>query len=245
SQTGLQTTSHNVSNANTDGYSRQRVTQEAGMPMTVPGLGQLGTGVLVSSINRVTDDYLINQVQKENSVLKTYEQKSAVLGQLESIYNEPSETGLNAQMNKVFAAWTNLGSNPELTTAKTMVVQQSKSFTDTIHHMDTQIGELHEETVFEMEKHVLDFNSTLEQLDSLNQQIFNVSVKGQTPNDLLDQRYRLLGKLNDVASVEKKIDKYNRVSVDLGGENVLNEKGHKSISVVIGSDENGSILSQA
>lgn len=242
-QHGLQTTSHNVSNANTEGYSRQRVTMEADLPMTVPGVGQLGTGVLISSVNRVTDNYLVNQVQKEQSVLTTYEKKSEVLGQLEAIYNEPSETGLNTQLGKVFASWTNLGSNPEMATAKTMVMQQTQSFTDTVHHMATQMDELRDETVFGMEKQALDFNSTIEQLDSLNQQIFNVSVKGQTPNDLLDQRDRLLGQLNEVAGVEKTFDKFNRVFVKLDEQDVLTKNSRTELSVVVGNEEGGSVLS--
>lgn len=231
SQIGLQTTGHNLSNLNTAGYSRQRVTQEADTPMTFAGIGQVGTGVLTSSINRVTDDYLINQVQKEHSVLKTYEQKSDLLGKLEAIYNEPSDSGLSGQMNKVFAAWTNLGSQPELETSKTMVVQQTHSFTDTLHHMGRQMDELLEEGQSLLEKDARDFNSTIEQLDTLNKQIFNVVAKGHTPNDLLDQRDRLLGKLSDTVGVEKSIDSYSRVSITLGGETILNAKERNTLSV--------------
>src|SRR5699024_4603904 len=128
-------------------------------------------------------------------------------GQLEAIFNEPSATGLNNNISEVFSSWTYLGSNPELATAKTMVAQNSETFTDTLHHMSNQIDSLHNGTVKDIEKDVLDFNAKIQQLDSLNKQIFNVTVKGESPNDLLDQQDKLLNDLAGIAGVETTYDK--------------------------------------
>ncbi|MGB7366043.1 flagellar hook-associated protein FlgK, partial [Carnobacterium jeotgali] len=201
-QSALQTTSHNISNANTEGYSRQKVTMVADNPYTLGGIGQLGTGVRIASIDRIVDPYVNNQLRNENSSLEMYSQKSDVLGQLEGIFNEPSTTGLNNNLSKVFASWTYLGSNPELATAKTMVAQNSETFTDTLHHMSNQIDNLHAGTVQDIKKNVLDFNSKVTQLDSLNQQIFNMTSQGQAPNDLLDQQDKILSELSGIAGVE-------------------------------------------
>lgn len=220
-QSALQTTSHNISNANTEGYSRQKVTMVADNPYTLGGIGQLGTGVRIASIDRIVDPYVNNQLRNENSSLEMYSQKSDVLGQLEGIFNEPSTTGLNNNLSKVFASWTYLGSNPELATAKTMVAQNSETFTDTLHHMSNQIDNLHAGTVQDIKKNVLDFNSKVTQLDSLNKQIFNMTSQGQSPNDLLDQQDKILSELSGIAGVEAIPDKFNRVSVTVGKQVVL------------------------
>lgn len=230
-QSALQTTSHNISNANTEGYSRQKVTMVADNPYTLGGIGQLGTGVRIASIDRIVDPYVNNQLRNENSSLEMYSQKSDVLGQLEGIFNEPSTTGLNNNLSKVFASWTYLGSNPELATAKTMVAQNSETFTDTLHHMSNQIDNLHAGTVQDIKKNVLDFNSKVTQLDSLNKQIFNMTSQGQAPNDLLDQQDKILSELSGIAGVEATYDKFNRVSVSIGGQPVLTEKSIAELSV--------------
>lgn len=230
-QSALQTTSHNISNANTVGYSRQKVTMVADNPYTLGGIGQLGTGVRISSIDRIVDPYVNKQLRNEISSLGMYSKKSEVLGQLEGIFNEPSTTGLNNNLSKVFSSWTYLGSNPELATAKTMVAQNSETFTDTLHHMSNQIDSLHEGTVQDIKKDVLDFNAKVEQLDSLNKQIFNMTSQGQVPNDLLDQQDKILSELTGIAGVEASYDKFNRVSVSVGGQPVLTEDSIAKMTV--------------
>lgn len=239
-QSALQTTGHNIANSNTVGYSRQRVSMVASNPYTLGGIGQLGTGVRIASIDRIVDPYVNKQLQSGNSTLETYKQKADVLGQLESIYNEPSDTGLNNSLNEVYASWTQLGSNPETLTSKTMVAQTSKTFTDTLHHMSNQMDNLKEGTVKDIEKNVLDFNTKLEQLNTLNKQIFNVAIKNQTPNDLLDQQDRLVSELSGIAGVEVSYDQYNRVNVSMGENDLLKEGKINTIATT--DDGTGSIV---
>lgn len=220
-QTALQTTSHNVSNMNTAGYSRQRVNLEAANPYTMAGTGQLGTGVKMGGVERIVDDYVTKQIQDETSSYSRYATKSDALAQLEMVFNEPSETGLSNRFSRVFAAWNYLGANPELATAKTMVSQESQTLTDTFAQMATQIEGLEGDTLYAIEKNVLDFNDKVEQLSTLNKQIFNVVIKGQTPNDLLDQRDRLTTELAGIADVAISYDKFQGVSLELDGQTVL------------------------
>ena len=190
-QTALQTTSHNLSNMNTVGYSRQRVDLQADLPYHLNGVGQLGTGVKMAGVVRVVDDYVTKQIQQETGTFNRYETKADSLAQLEMIFNEPSETGLSKGFSRFYSSWNYLGANPELATAKTMVSQEAQTLTDTLSHMANQIEGLRGDTEYAIEKDVLDFNGKVEQLDTLNKQIFNVMAKGHTPNDLLDQRDRL------------------------------------------------------
>lgn len=217
-QTALHTVGHNISNANTKGFSRQRVEMKADLPFHLGGVGQLGTGVKIDGVIRVVDPLINKQIRNENSTLNWFQEKSFGLDQLEVVFNEPSTTGLNSSLANMFNSWQELSKNPENLASKTMVIEQTKTLTDNINHMANQIDTLRDGTVDQMEKNALDFNATIDQLNNLNQQIFNIAVKGHPPNDLLDQRDMLLNDLSDITSIDAKFDEYGRVAVDLKGE---------------------------
>lgn len=231
-QTALQTTSHNLSSMNTTGYSRQRVNLEANNPYTSHGVGQLGTGVRISGVVRIADDYVTKQIQKENASLTRHATKSEVLGQLETIFNEPSDTGLSAGFGRFYSAWNYLGANPELATAKTMVSQESQTLTDTVSQMASQLESLQGDTIHSIEKDVLDFNEKVDQLATLNKQIFNVVIKGQSPNDLLDQRDVLTTELASIADLEITYDKFQGVSLKLDKVSILEGDTINKLAVV-------------
>ncbi|WP_303861354.1 flagellar hook-associated protein FlgK, partial [Alkalibaculum bacchi] len=214
-QTALQTVIHNISNANTEGFSRQRVDLKADRASNYTGVGQLGTGVKMESIVRLVDDYVSKQIRQENGTLQQYTTKSQVLDQLEVIFNEPSDTGLNFNLGEMFDSWQELSSNPENLSSKTIVVEKSKTLTDTLKHMTSQTDSLIGETKGQIEKNVQDMNSIIKKLDSLNKQIFNISLKDQIPNDLLDQRDLMLKDLSSITDFNATFDTYGRVTLSL------------------------------
>lgn len=237
-QTALQTVIHNISNANTEGFSRQRVDLKADRASNYTGVGQLGTGVKMESIVRLVDDYVSKQIRQENGTLEQYTTKAQVLDQLEVIFNEPSKTGLNFNLGEMFDSWQELSSNPENLSSKTIVVEKSKTMTDTLKHMASQTDSLIAETKGQIEKNVQDMNSIIKQLDSLNKQIFNISLKDQIPNDLLDQRDLLLRDLSATADFKADFDTYGRVAIsfnreDSGFVEVLNTEGAKNVNINI------------
>lgn len=237
-QTALHTTSHNISNANTEGFSRQRVDLKAGLSFTLGGVGQLGTGVKMAGIVRLVDDYVSKQIRQENGTFSKFTAKSDVLQQLEIIYNEPSDTSLNFNLGEMFDAWTELSKNPEMTTAKSIVVEKSKTMTDTLSHIANQLQGLKSDTTELIGMNVKKFNSTVESLDSLNKQIFNISVKGQVPNDLLDQRDVLLKDLSSVIDFTSNFDKNGRVEISVesndasGTSKVLSFDGSTNLDMI-------------
>ncbi|GEN51548.1 flagellar hook-associated protein FlgK [Alkalibacterium pelagium] len=237
-QTALQTIGHNVANANTTGYTRQRVTMQADLAQSVAGVGQIGTGVRIGNIDRVSDQYVNTQLRDAHSTTEKHKSLSDIIGQLEATFNEPSDTGLSNQISEVFNAWTYLASNPEQASARTMLVQTTETFTDTIHHMANSMDSLHKDTLNELDKSALDANSTLKQLENLNHQIWQASVRGFTPNDLLDQQDRLLTDLAGKVDITVERDRFNRVSVDVAGTNVLDSSSRKELAVVT-KEENG------
>ena len=238
-QTALHTTSHNISNANTEGYSRQRVDLKADLAYNFAGVGQLGTGVKMDAIVRLVDDYVSKQIRQENGTMQRFSTKSDVLEQLEMIFNEPSDTGLNFNLGQMFDSWQELSKNPESLNSKTIVVEKAKTLADTLNHMSNQIDSLSEETIGQIKKTTDDFNSIVSQLDTLNKQIFNISVKGQIPNDLLDQRDLMLKKLSSITDFNSTFDNYGRVNISIGNKDttatdslvILDATGQKEIAL--------------
>jgi flagellar hook-associated protein 1 FlgK len=212
-QTAFHTIGHNISNAETEGFSRQRVELQADLAYTLGGVGQLGTGVKMSGILRVVDDYVTRQIRGENGTFNKFTAKSEVLEQMEIIFNEPSDTSLNFNLGEMFDAWTELSKNPEIPTAKSIVVEKSKTMTDTLNHIANQLESLKDDTTELIEMNAKDFNSIVESLDTLNKQIFNISIKGQVPNDLMDQRDLLLKNLSSITNFSTSFDGYGRVSI--------------------------------
>ncbi|MDZ7835743.1 MAG: hypothetical protein U5K84_10925 [Alkalibacterium sp.] len=95
-----------------------------------------------------------------------------------------------------------------------MLVQTTETFTDTIHHMANSMENLHNNTLNQLDKTALDANSDLKQLDKLNHQIWQASVRGFTPNDLLDKQDQLVSDLAGKIDISVERDKFNRVSIE-------------------------------
>ncbi|WP_208560887.1 flagellar hook-associated protein FlgK [Marinilactibacillus kalidii] len=238
-QNALQTIGHNVSNMTTPGYSRQRVNLQTNVAQNIPGVGQVGTGVQVGSITRMQDQFVMNQLMNGNSTTGRHQALSDTIGQLEATFNEPSSTGLANQISEVFNAWTYLASNPEQAASKTMLVQTSETFVDTVKHMSNSMAALKRDTVQGLEKSAVDANSTLKQLEDLNQQIWQASVRGFAPNDLLDTQDQLVNKLASQGNITVERDKYNRAFVSMDGQNLLNANTRNEIMTVTSLSESG------
>jgi flagellar hook-associated protein 1 FlgK len=218
-QKAIDVTTHNISNANTEGYSRQRATMETSKPFGMPtmnnamGPGQLGTGVQISSIVRIRDTFLDYQVRTENGTKGLYEGREQFLTEIESIMNEPSDTGVSSLIGKVFDSWQELSKHPESSNARTVVVQQSKALTDELNNTHKQLLNLKDNTQEVIKQNVVDINNMLNQINELNQQVISVKVGGNEPNDLMDKRDLLVDQLSAKFGIT--IDKKNLAGEDL------------------------------
>ncbi|MFT8726281.1 flagellar hook-associated protein FlgK [Liquorilactobacillus nagelii] len=231
-QVAMETSGNNIANANTPGYSRQQVSMTEQPAFYEPGIGSVGTGVDVTGIHRVVDDFVRTQARDANSKYQYYQEKSDKLGQLQDILNEPSSNGIVKQLSTLTTAWNTLADDPELGTAKSSVVEDASSFADTVKEMAGNISDLGDNITSTLAKNALDFNSDVKQLQTLNQQIYNLTSVGQTPNDLLDQRDATLKNLSTIADVTTSVDNYGRVSLKLGDQTILNGDTRNTLSVV-------------
>lgn len=219
-QKAIDVTSHNIANANTEGYSRQRATIETTRPSGMPSLnsqsgpGQLGTGAQISAIERVRDTFLDYQVRVETSTLGEYQAKDKFLSEVESILNEPSDTGISKLLGNYFNSWQTLSGDPNNSNTRTVVAQNAASLADALNHTSDQLDKLKTNSQSIISDTVFQANNYLDQLDKINQQIMSVKIAGNQPNDLEDKRDLLLDKLSSEfgISIDKKEFDGNDVS---------------------------------
>lgn len=218
-QTSLHIVSHNVSNVNTYGYSKQRAIHSTTQPYPMPslnspvGAGQLGTGVEVSEITRARDEFIDSSIRRETSSLFKYSAKDQFLNSIEGIINEPGDTGLSNTLTKFWDAWQGLSTNPENATARKLVLSNSKALTDSFMQTYNQLEELEKELAQLQRDHIYEVNSLLKQISEVNDQIKKVTISGQMPNDLMDRRDILLDKLSENINFKVEHGDHNSIRI--------------------------------
>lgn len=231
-QTALSVTGHNVANANTAGYTRQVANLVTTRPYYTPtltansGVGQLGTGVEVATLERIRDSFLDGQIRNENKTLGYWEAIYDTLAKIEVILNEPSENGLRTVMDQFWESWQDLSAHPENESVRAVVVQRGAALADAFNHIHKQLTELREDVNAFVQVKVNEINSIAQQLADLNQQILSITIAGKQPNDLLDKRDLLLDELSKIVSVTVNYDQYGMVSVQMGGRPLVQGNDH-------------------
>jgi flagellar hook-associated protein 1 FlgK len=223
----LDTAAHNVSNANTPGYSRQQVSLVEAPPYTSPGFnrtglpGQIGSGVSVSAITRVRDSFLDLQVQAQAGVMGEWNTRQQELAKIEALFPEPSDSGLGGTLSKYWNAWQDLAADPTSAAARASVTEQATSLASQINQDSTQLGMIASGIDSQVSDQVDTVNSLASQIASLNGQIQRVTVTGGHANDLMDEREQLIEKLTAIvpASVTTQLD--GSVTVQVGGTDLV------------------------
>lgn len=211
-QSALQVTGHNIANANTPGYSRQRVNFVQTEPyppasMNRPQIpGQMGTGVKAGSIQRVRESFLDVQFRTEQNKLGYWESRSTALIKMEDIMNEPSENGLSAVLGEFWQGLQDLSTYPENEGTRQVVLQRGQAVVDTFHYLSDSLTTIKNDIGNELGVNLKDINSILKQIGDLNKQISDIEPHGYLPNDLYDQRDLLVDELSKHLNikVEKK-----------------------------------------
>lgn len=205
--TALSTTGHNVANANTEGYSRQKVNMQASIPMepfaflhsTTPG--QLGTGVEFDSITRVREKFLDDQFRNENTSFGSWSIQRDTLEKLEAIVNEPSETGFRTVMDNFYKSWSDLSKNPEDVTARRIVKETTLALTDAMNQISRQLDALSQDLDSNIAVKSNEIQGYLGNIANLNSAIVKIESLGDNANDLRDQRDLMSDKLSKIMNI--------------------------------------------
>jgi flagellar hook-associated protein 1 len=219
-QTAIDVTGQNISNANTEGYSRKRVILEADA-VRDDIYGQKGIGVEVMSVARIRDEFLDRQTWEQVGEKGLTTEMFTAYTRLESILKEPSDTGLSNQMNKFWASWQDLANNPGNPSAREAVKATATVLTDSLHSAYKQIedyGLSMNNPLIALTKSV---NAITGQIYQLNEQIAGEEARpGQKANDSRDQRDILTRKLAELIDVQTVEDVHGRILIS-SGANVI------------------------
>lgn len=202
SQTSIQTTLHNVTNMNTPGYSRQRVEQSASSAYSYPGYnssmgaGQVGTGVKATDVIRIRNTFYDFQFRSESHNYGETSVKYDYYKNMESIFNEPSDNAISSSLNNFFNGWHELSKDPNNVGAKNVVVENAKYLANNINKVYEKLNRLQDGLHKQQESVLNDVNKMLSDLEELEKNIKIVEGSGKTPNDLLDQRDKILDELS-------------------------------------------------
>jgi flagellar hook-associated protein 1 FlgK len=219
SQGEINTTSHNISNANTDGYSRQRAVAQTTEPQggnskfDSLSVGQVGTGAEITSIQRIRDTFLDYQVRNEMGVSGYYTSTSDSLSKVEDVFGEPSDSGIQELTSQFFNSFQEVAKTPDQTDVKTVAVQDASSLADALNYAYNQLQQNSQDSQSLLQSNVTDVNSYLDQINELNKQIKYVSSLGQTPNDLMDKRDNLVDTLSNEFGIKIDNDKDNTINL--------------------------------
>ena len=232
-QKAMEVISHNIANINTPGYSRQDVTMEALINAPAEDMiqGQLGAGVRIRGIRRLSDAFVLQQIRSENQGMGRYEALTDVLRQLEVVLREPSDEGLSASMDVFFGSFQDLVTNPESLAARTGVVQAAEHLANLFQSADKHMQDLRYEFNDQVRANVTDINNLAQNIANLNVRISKISILGEQPNDLLDQRDVLVDDLSKLVEIHPFTTENGTLKINIGGHELVTDQGATTLEV--------------
>ena len=203
-QNALNTTSHNISNSDTEGYSRQKVNGSAANPLDISArYGMMGTGVASKDIEQQRNNYYDVKYWDANTKYNKYDIQDSYLNELQTYMNEISgDSGYTTWISKMSDALQDLADNPGDYTTRISYTLTADSFTDMINEMSANFQSTQKTINDEVELAVSEINSLAKQIYELSQQIISIELKGSNANDLRDQRNLCIDKLSQYAEVD-------------------------------------------
>jgi len=214
-QAALQAVGQNIANANTPGYSRQSVV------LTTPegqytGAGYFGKGVTIQTVERSHNEFLTRQAAGSKSLAHMDSTRMSQLSQLEKIF-PPGETGLGAAAGQFLNAMVDVSSRPSDPSARQVVMGRATEVAARFASAGQQLVELQSGVVSDLKANVDVVNQLSKQIAFANDQISRANGNGHTPNDLLDQRDKLISELSQYIQVSTLPATDGTLGVFIGG----------------------------
>lgn len=241
----ISTAGHNISNANTEGYSRQRVQLKEFDPLYRPDLerperaGMIGQGIDVQSITRIRDEMLDQRITAQQNQESYWDTRSKYYTMIEQIYNEPDEVSVRSNMDKFWESWQELSINPESQAARQAVVTRGESLSDSIKSKWENLMGIGSLINSDIDSTVKQINSYANQIAAVNSEIVRSRGVGDNPNDLLDRRDLLVDKLSKLANITTDSRDPDEFMVHLDGKVLVQGGVARNFDLVSLTDNNG------
>ncbi|MDR0642410.1 MAG: flagellar hook-associated protein FlgK [Treponema sp.] len=206
-QQALNVTGHNLTNASTEGYSRQRIEMSAFDPIYLPGLnreetpGQIGQGTVVERIQRIRDQLLDKQIVSQSSEEGYWQARDPYVRMMDQIYLEPGEKSIRSKMDEFWDAWEELANFPADSHPRTSILERGKTLIDGIHRRYQALKGLQVMADEDIQLTVVKVNELSREIAALNRDITRIKAQGDNPNDLMDRRDLLVDTLSSIIDV--------------------------------------------
>lgn len=225
-QSGLATTSNNISNVNTPGYSRQKTT------LTTTMAGGEQNGVRVTGVERQYQQYLAGQLNDARSTSSGIDTHLGQISQINNLLGD-SEAGLAPLMQQFFAGLQTLSANPADPAARESLLGDANSMGAQFRSFSEYLGDMGESAEAQMKGAVDQVNNYASQIANLNDQIVQARAKtGQPPNNLLDQRDQLVSAMGELVDVKLSVQDGNSYHLSVAGQPLVDANGAKSLKLV-------------
>ncbi len=224
---GLELAAQNAANANTDGYSRQRVDlQNIGAP-AVPALWSKysgdGGGVQVADVTRFRDAFLEIRAGLEHGASANLAQGATTMDGIQQLFNEPSDSGLGAQLSAFWAGFDDVANHPDDPATRTQLLESAQTLVTGFNSLSQKLSQQRADTVSELGATVDEINSTTTSIAQLNAAIKANTIAGLPANDLMDQRDLLVNKLAELSGGTIRQGDFGQVNVFLNGTALVQE----------------------
>ena len=216
----LATASHNIANAQTKGFSRQRVEVDTRQPQ-LSGVGALGTGVKISNVKRIHDEFVSAEMRTNASISSGLETNYEFTSQIDNMLADPN-AGLAPTLHSFFAAINNISNDPGSQSARQVLIGEANALSERFSYLDSRFESLRKGTNETLKSHIGDVNNLAKAIADVNWKIVLAKEVTQgEPSDLLDQRERLLHKLSEKIVVTSTEQEDGALNVFVGNGQTL------------------------
>lgn len=231
SERALATASHNIANAHTEGFSRQRVQVDT-RPPQLTGVGALGTGVKINNVKRIHDDFVSQEMRSNASIANGLQTNYEFTSQIDNMLADPN-AGLAPTLHSFFAAINNISNDPSSQSARQVLIGEANALSERFSYLDNRFESLRKGTNETLKSHIKDVNNLAKAIADVNWKIVLAKEVTQgEPSDLLDQRERLLHQLSAKVVVRSNEQEDGALNVFIGnGQTLVLGKRHASLGL--------------
>lgn len=231
-QKALNTTSHNIANVNTVGYSRQRVETGTRVPSDT-GAGFFGNGVQINDVTRSYDNFLNTEIRDTTSAVNQFDQYQKLASQIDNLLADP-QGSMSPAMQEFFNAVQDVSNTPASIPARQSLLTSAGTLVDRVTFFNQRLEEQYSNVSTQLGQQVAEINSLATSIADINRNIVDIGGNNgdQVANDLLDRRDAVLSQLAELVSVKSVDQDDGTISVFIGsGQVLVNAFQHQTVSV--------------
>ncbi len=239
-QYGINVTSHNIANVNTEGYSRQTSVNEAREPAFYGGL-LLGRGVDVTQVLRASDQFIESQLMDRKSDMSTSQELENYMQIMEGLFNENSETSISMMMSKFWNLWQDVVNNPSGSTERVALYEHSILMSDQFKTLNTDLIQIQTDLTRALSGGIVQINEITNEIAQVNGQLVGMEAATSIANDLRDKRNTLTSELAQYIDV-KTFEQTNGSLTIITAKGCVLVHGNDNYNLVSGGDNGEKIM---